>query len=360
LVYKVIQWATGNVGRHSLRGIIQHPDLDLVGVKTYDPAKAGHDAGELVGLPAAGVALTDDAEAIFALEADCVSYNGLGVTQNDLTQTVSDISRFLTSGKNVVTSAIDYLLYPSAMGAGMATPETLTRLQDACAEGNSTLYQSGATPGFSLDAWPIAISRISRVIDHITITEMVDLKTYSSESVLRGFMGFGQPPEPLAPFFEMMYDVEGSAYYPAIRMVSDALGLGLDEVTFSHEFGLTETPYMQATGLVEAGTVSAAKAAYTGRSGGREVFQLQFYWRMSDEIAPDWPTGDGRWTVHIQGDPTIQTEIQVTTEWDTKRATSIMTAMAPINAIPAVCAARPGIKTHLDLPFFGGGYPLPS
>src|ERR1700742_1057167 len=91
LVYKVIQWATGNVGRHSLRGIIQHPELELVGVKTYDPSKAGRDAGELVGLPPAGVTLTADAEEIFALEADCVSYNGLGVTQNDLTQTVSDI-----------------------------------------------------------------------------------------------------------------------------------------------------------------------------------------------------------------------------------------------------------------------------
>jgi 2,4-diaminopentanoate dehydrogenase len=356
LVYRVIQWATGNVGRHSLRGIIQHPDLELVGVKTYDPAKAGRDAGELVGLEPVGVALSADPEEIFALDADCVSYNGLGVTQNDLTHTVSDISRFLADGKNVVTSAIDYLLYPSAMG-GMATPNTLKSLEDACAVGGTSLYQSGATPGFSLDAWPIAISRISRVIDHITITEMVDLKTYSSESVLRGFMGFGRPPEPLAPFFEMMYDVEGSAYYPAIRMVSDALGLGVDEVTFSHEFGLTEKPYVQATGPVEPGTVSAAKATYAGRSGGREVFKLQFYWRMNDDVAPQWPTGDGRWTVSIQGDPNVETEIQVTTEWDTKRATSIMTAMAPINAIPAVCATSPGIKTHLDLPFFGGGYP---
>jgi 4-hydroxy-tetrahydrodipicolinate reductase len=111
---------------------------------------------------------------------------------------------------------------------------------------------------------------------------------------------------------------------------------------------------------VERGTVSVAKATYSGLAAGREVLQLQFYWRMSDDVKPEWPSGDGRWTVDIQGDPSIQTEIQVSTEWDTKRATSIMTAMAPLNAIPAVCAASPGIKTHLDLPLFGGGYTLSS
>ena len=37
-----------------------------------------------------------------------------------------------------------------------------------------------------------------------------------------------------------------------------------------------------------------------------------------------------------------------------------MTAQAPVNAIPTVCAARPGVLSHLDLPVFGGGYVLHS
>jgi len=30
--YRVVQWSTGNVGRHSLAGIDAHPDLQLIGV----------------------------------------------------------------------------------------------------------------------------------------------------------------------------------------------------------------------------------------------------------------------------------------------------------------------------------------
>ncbi len=46
--YRVIQWATGNTGQRALREVIRHPALELVGVRVYDAAKEGIDAGELV------------------------------------------------------------------------------------------------------------------------------------------------------------------------------------------------------------------------------------------------------------------------------------------------------------------------
>ena len=48
--YRVVQWATGNIGTRSLRTAIEHPQLDLVGVYVHSPDKAGRDAGELCGL----------------------------------------------------------------------------------------------------------------------------------------------------------------------------------------------------------------------------------------------------------------------------------------------------------------------
>jgi 2,4-diaminopentanoate dehydrogenase len=47
MTIKVVQWSTGNVGRHALAGIAARPDLELVGVWVSSPAKAGVDAGEL-------------------------------------------------------------------------------------------------------------------------------------------------------------------------------------------------------------------------------------------------------------------------------------------------------------------------
>ena len=34
---RVIQFSTGNVGRHALRAIIERPDLELVGVHAVEP-----------------------------------------------------------------------------------------------------------------------------------------------------------------------------------------------------------------------------------------------------------------------------------------------------------------------------------
>ena len=46
MAHRVIQFATGNVGTLALRAIIEHPDLELVGLWVHSPDKAGRDAGE--------------------------------------------------------------------------------------------------------------------------------------------------------------------------------------------------------------------------------------------------------------------------------------------------------------------------
>ncbi len=68
--YRVVQWATGNVGRHTLAGIDAHPDLELVGLFVSNPEKVGRDAGELAGLGRSlGVTGTSDVDALLALAA---------------------------------------------------------------------------------------------------------------------------------------------------------------------------------------------------------------------------------------------------------------------------------------------------
>ena len=46
---RVVHWGTGNTGRLALRGVLQHPDLELVGLYVHNPDKVGRDAGELIG-----------------------------------------------------------------------------------------------------------------------------------------------------------------------------------------------------------------------------------------------------------------------------------------------------------------------
>ena len=111
--YRVIQWATGNTGQRALREVIGDPELDLVGVRVYDPAKDGVDAGELAGVGPTGVLATTDRDAVLKIEADCCIYmpraTGRGETRAGLTEDelVDDVVALLGSGTNIVATTSD-------------------------------------------------------------------------------------------------------------------------------------------------------------------------------------------------------------------------------------------------------------
>jgi len=130
--YRVIQWSTGNVGRFALRAILGHPELELVGL-WVSGAKAGKDAGELCGARHCGVRATRDADALLALDADCVCYTATA----DLRpfEAIEDVCRILASGKNVVSSSIVPLVHPQSFFA-----ETREKLEAACREGRSSFW----------------------------------------------------------------------------------------------------------------------------------------------------------------------------------------------------------------------------
>ena len=47
---RVVQWATGGVGVAAIKGVLEHPELELVGCWVHSADKAGKDVGELIGI----------------------------------------------------------------------------------------------------------------------------------------------------------------------------------------------------------------------------------------------------------------------------------------------------------------------
>ncbi len=147
--YRVVQWATGNIGTRSLRGVIEHPDLSLVGLYVYSPDKAGRDAGELCGLGATGVVATVDLDEILALDADCVLYMPRACD-------VDEVCRLLASGANIVTTRGEFH-HPGSMD-----PETRDRIEAACRAGGTSIHSTGSSPGFISEAVPLVLTSIQR------------------------------------------------------------------------------------------------------------------------------------------------------------------------------------------------------
>src|SRR5579864_1509115 len=176
--YRVVQWATGNIGTRSLRAVIEHPDFELVGVYVYAEAKAGRDAGDLCGVGRTGVVATRDIEVILALKPDCVLHMA---DRAD----VDVLCRLLESGINVVSTRGEF-----HRPAGL-DPALRQQIDAACQRGGATLHSTGSSPGFITEALPLVLTSLLRRLDRLTIDESADLSSRNSPELLFRLMGFG-------------------------------------------------------------------------------------------------------------------------------------------------------------------------
>jgi len=344
--HRVIQWSTGNVGRFALRAILDHPELTLAGVWVSSDAKAGRDAGELCGAPPTGVRATRDRAALLALDADCVCYTATA----DLRpfEAIEDICAILAAGKNVVSSSIVPLVHPASF-----LPEVRDRLAAACRAGNASFFTSGIDPGFANDVLPLTISGLCGRWEEIRVLEIINYATYDQPTVLFETMGFGKPldhvPLLLTP------GTLAFAWGGTIRLLAEGLGVALDDLRETHERRPAVRPIRIGAHTVQPGTMGALRFEVQGIVGGRPAIVVEHVTRLDDDLAPEWPRGHGSYRVVVKGAPSIRCELEFEDERGDHAVGGVwLTATRLVNAIPAVCAARPGLLSALDLPLVTG------
>lgn len=344
--YRVIQWSTGNVGRSALRQILDHPELELAGVLVHGADKDGADAGALCGRPATGVRATRDVEAILAADADCVVYTA--TADRRPFDAVKDLARILASGKNVVSSSVVGLVHPRALGERVTA-----QLEAACAQGQSSFFTSGIDPGFANDLLPLVLSGLCGAWEEIRIQEIINYATYVQPQVLFDTMGFGQPLD--AKPVLLMPGALTFAWGGTIKLLAEGLGLELERIAETHE-RRPATKRLDIQGhAIEPGTMAALRFEVQGIVAGRPVLVVEHVTRMDDELAPDWPRGNGSYRVLVKGVPGMRCEYEFWDEHgDHAVGGVVLTATRLVNAIPAVCAAPPGLLSALDLPLITG------
>jgi len=343
MAYRVIQWATGNVGRAAVQGILSHPQLALVGAWVHSAEKAGRDVGEICGLGRVGVTTTNDVAAILAMEADCVLYSPLLPQQDEVVQ-------LLESGKNVVTPVGWF--YP------FRTPG-VAELEAACRKGGVSLHGTGIHPGGITELLPLTVSALCRNVRHVRAEEFSDIRTYRAELVVREVMLFGKPPQEAKA--SPMLDLLGFGFGQSIDMLAAALGMALDDHKAAHhEMAVATAPIETPVGIIEPGTVAAQRFSWQGLVRGEPVVTVRVNWLMGEEhLDPPWSIGGERFEVEVQGDPSVHVTfrgLQPPYESaDLDRNPGIVaTAMHCVNSIPYVCEAPAGIRTYLDLPLVSG------
>ena len=348
---RVIQWATGNVGRNAIEGVLAHPELELVGAYTYDAAKAGRDIGELCGIDPIGVTATADLDELLALDADAVVYA-------PMLPNTDEVLTLLRSGLNVVTPTGWF--YPFAA-------HDVAELEGACREAGVSLHGTGINPGGITEQLPLVLSAYCRDIHHVRAEEFSDIRTYASAFVVREIMLFGKPPEEAAN--SPMLGILGDGFGQSIDMVAAAVGWELDPVKpATIECAVATAPIDTPVGVLDVGTIAAQRLTWEGTVDGEVVMTVRVNWLMGTEhLDPAWdfgPEGE-RFEVAIDAVPPVTASFHglhpPTLDHDLDRNPGIIaTALHCVNAIPAVVAAEPGIRTYLDLPLMAGRAARPS
>lgn len=339
--YRVAQWGTGNVGLYALRTIIEHPRFDLVGVRVYSDAKAGKDSGELCGLAPTGIIATQDIESIIAARPDCVVYMA------DHAE-IDVICRLLESGINVATARMEFNHRDSL------APDIRSRIEAACAQGQTSIYGSGSTPGWFTEVMPLALSAMERRFDCITLTDYADMASRNSPDMLFKVLPFGSDPAAVEADAAVG---TGTSTPPTLGMTAAALGLPLDEIRSSREFAVARERFTIPAGTIEKGTIAAMRMAITGLRDGKPVLRRHSIWYLTRDIEPAWDLRDTGLHYRVEGDLPLDVMITIPVSAEEyPKVSPALTSNPVVNAVPYVCAAPPGICQTDELPLIFGRF----
>jgi 2,4-diaminopentanoate dehydrogenase len=345
---KVIQFSTGNVGRHSLRAIIGRPDLKLVGVHAASAEKIGKDAADLCGLDTpTGIVATDDIDALVNLGADCVVYTSQGETRP--MEAIEQMSTFLAAGINVVGTSMVWLVTPRHAEDWLREP-----LERACAAGSTSLYVNGIDPGFSGDTLVDSAVSLTTRVDSVTVQEIFDYGNYDDAEFTGAAMGFGSSADDDSPMM-FLPGVIVAMWGGQVRSLADKLDIKLEDIRQRVEPWYTQERIDCTMMTVQPGQMAAVRFATEGVRDGKPVITLEHVTRLTNAAAPDWEfPPEGHTGVHrvvVEGEPRVEINTHVSHPvLDSTDAGCISTAGRAVNAIEWVCNAPPGLVAVEDIP----------
>ncbi len=346
---RVIQWATGAMGKSVLRALIDNPGVELAGLYVYGQDKEGLDAGDIARRPPTGVKATRDIDAILALDADVVIHCARLAPPYGSHD--AELIRLLASGKNVIS--INGYSRPQFSGG-----ERLAALQAACEQGGSTLMGAGLNPGFAAEQLAVVATGVCSRLERVEVVESVPCQMVRSPDYVFGILGFGSDPaqvNPNDPAWGPASSLNGM-YGEALSAMADHLGLELERVDTDHRvFGASQDLTI-AAGPIAAGGISHIHWRWHGIVGGRPLLTISIHWYMETAHLdnPEPPL----WQIRVEGEPGVRIAVELTKHpSDTTRtsAEQIAVAGSVMNAILVVCAAPPGVMTRpLATPHQGG------
>ena len=329
---KVAQFGLGPIGVEALKLAAAQPWIELVGAVDNDPAKAGRPLTEITGLAQLdGLRVSRDLEELFRETPPELI---LHTASSSAAKTLAQMRPALEFGVSVA-STCEELIFPA-----LKVPQLVKEYDGLCRHTGARVVATGVNPGFVMDVLPICVTAVSRTVEKIEVTRVVNAST--RRQPLQAKIGSGQNP---AEFREKLID--GRAGHAALReslaLVAHAMGWSLDSVTEVGEPVVAEREIGTRFFQVRAGEVCGIHQRAVGLLGGVEKITLDLRMYL------DAPNPHDR--VVVAGRPPLDVVVHGGVAGDDA------TIAALINIVPRLLAAAPGLHlpTDLALPRWSGG-----
>jgi hypothetical protein len=329
---RVLHYGLGPIGALVARQLVARDGFRIVGAVDVDPAKVGHDLGEIAGVerPMRVKVDPDAAKAIKQSKPDVVVL----CTSSSVKSVMPQIVDVLKAKVALVTTT-EELSYPVKRNAAMAK-----RVDAMARRAKVAVLSTGVNPGFAMDALPIALTAVCERVESVTVTRVQDARTRRLSFQQK--IGAGLTPQ--------QFDREvarGAVRHvglaESIAMIADALGWQLDRVTDELSPKIAEAAVSSEFLAVDPGDVSGLVQEGVAYRHGTAVITLHMEAYLGAPESYD--------STVIEGSPRLTLKIPGGVPGD------IATAAIIINSIPKVLAAPPGLQTMRSMPlpsYYGG------
>ena len=328
--FRVVQWGLGAMGSGMARLVLEKDGLELVGGIDMRPDYVGKDLGEVLGGGRRlGVTVTNDPSSVLdKAKVDLVVIATTSWTKEQM----PDLKKILSAGINCISIA-EEMAAPEAQ-----SPELAAEIDALAKRHGVTILGTGVNPGFVLDLLVVVLSGVCHQVERIEASRVNDLSPYGP-TVMKT-QGVGTTPEQFAAGVADGSIVGHVGFPESIRMISDALGLGVTRIEQTRVPIIStvyrETPHVK----VAPGMVAGCAHVAIGYAGEKPMVKLvhpqQIHPHLEGQGTGDYINIYGKPEIHMSTGPEI--------------AGGIATMGVAVNMIPHVVAATPGLKSMVDLP----------
>jgi len=328
---KIAIWGFGAMGQGMMRTLMRKKGIEVTGICDMHPERVGKGALALLGIE------SRQQEVIIEKDIDKVIASGscdicIIATDSFVKKVYDKIVTVLEKGINVITLA-EEMAYPWAQ-----EPELAGRLDAIASRNNVSVMGTGINPGLVMDLLAICLSGCMTDVESVTCKRVNSLSPFGVTVMEE--QGIGLTTEEFERKISEGTMAGHVGFSESIRMISDAIGLNVDNVRQQMDAIVTDVDRQAPYGFAAAGQVAGVNMTGQGLRDDKVVVDMIHPQQIEPELGGT-QTGD---YIVLEGNPRV--DMCITPEINGGEGTIAMC----VNCIPHVINADPGLRTMIDIP----------